>query len=167
MAHGLRCIGPGPSLPLWKWPMGTILLAQVQVYHCRNGPWAEIYWPRSKFTTMEMAHGPRCIVPGPSLPLWQWPMGTILLAQVQVYQLAQVQSLPLWIWPMGQDLTTVEMAHGRIFIVPGPNLPLWKWPMGRDLFGPGPILPLWKWPMGTISIALVHGHHSRNDPWAI
>src|ERR1700730_11816638 len=85
MAHGLRCIGPGPSLPLWKWPMGTILSAQVQVYHCRNGPWAEIYWPRSKFTTMEMAHGHNFIVPGPSLPLWKWPMGTILLAQVQVY----------------------------------------------------------------------------------
>jgi hypothetical protein len=49
--------------------MGTILLAQVQVFPYGNDPWAQFYWPRSEFAVVKMTHGHNFIVPGPSLLL--------------------------------------------------------------------------------------------------
>ena len=146
MAHGHNIISPGPSLPLWKWPRGKILFAQVQVYHSGSDPWAKICWPRSKFTTLKMTHGLRYIGPGPSLPLWKWPKGTILFAQVQVYHSGSDPWAKIY-WPKSM-YTTMEMAHGLNFI------------------GPGPSLPLWKWPMGTILLSQVQVYHFGNGPWA-
>jgi len=104
--------------------MGSDMLAQVQVYHYGNGPRVQFYLPRSKFTTLEVTHGLRFIGPSPCIPLWKWPMGSILLAQVQVYHYGSDPWAEIY-WPRSK-FTTVEMARGHNFIVPGPSLPLWK-----------------------------------------